>query len=476
MHKALGIKVAIILGLTLGLSVPLGMVNQLIHERAARQESVVKEIAASSAGEQRLIGPILVLPYQEEFSEDYWDKETVDGEIKRVRRTRQVKVEGRTLIMPAMAQMQFDGTTSVKQRGLFKALVYALDGVIQGHFVIPAQPALERQKEHSQIHWGQPYLSVGLSDPRGLVRTPQLSWDGTAIDFTQGTWLDPTLPQGMHAPLPALFQEGQGNTALGEEAVFGGVLPTRREIPFRIALGFRGTESIRVVPLADSSRIELTSTWPHPSFQGRFLPNADGLPPITVDGFSALWEVSALATAAPANLRADVAASRNCQAGCADWLGVRFIEPVNIYSMSNRAVKYGILFIGLTFAAVLLLELLHSLKVHPAQYLLVGLALALFFLLLLSLSEHIAFGLAYGVATLACVSLIGYYLIAVLGSIKRGAGFALLLVVLFATLYGLLMSEDAALLMGSLLLFALLALTMVLTRRLDWYALEKAVA
>ncbi|MBK5971189.1 MULTISPECIES: cell envelope integrity protein CreD [Thiorhodovibrio] len=480
MHKALVIKVAIILGLTLGLMVPLGMVSQLIDERAARQEAVVSEIAASSAGAQRLIGPILVLPYQEEFTQEYWEKETIDGELKRVRRIRQVKVDGRALIMPSSAQMQFDGRTSVKRRGLFKALVYELEGGIQGRFVIPAQPALERQQENSHIQWGQPYLSLGLSDTRGLARTPQLQWDGTPIDFAQGTLLDPTLPQGMHVPLPSLIQVGQGRAPFGDGSFVDGADADEaeqapREIPFSITLAFRGTESVSFVPLADSTRIELASTWPHPSFQGRFLPNADGQT-IDADGFSALWEVSALATAAPANLCADVAAGRDCLGGCADWLGVRFIEPVNIYSMSNRAAKYGILFIGLTFAAVLLLELLRSLKVHPAQYLLVGLALALFFLLLLSLSEHIAFGLAYGLATLGCVSLLGYYLIAVLGSVKRGAGFALLLAVLFAALYGLLMSEDAALLMGSLLLFGLLALTMVLTRRLDWYALEKSVA
>lgn len=456
MHKTLAIKLGIVLGLTVGLAIPLEMVNRLANERAARQEAVIDEIAASSAGAQRLVGPLLVLPYQEQYTEPYLEQETSDGENKLVRRTRSVKIDGKTLILPTRVDMTLQSLTSVKRRGLFKAPVFELDGQIEGRFLLPAEPPVQRQRADSRIHWGVPYLSLGLSDPRGIARAPQLMWGDTALEFAQGSELGPTLPQGIHAPLPALWSDAPAPA---------------REIPFRLTLALRGTDAMRVVPLADSTRIALESTWPHPSFQGRFLPNADSLR-ISAAGFSAVWEVSALATAAPTHLRADLSAGRACQAGCADWFGVRFIAPVNVYSMVDRSVKYGLLFIGLTFAAFVLFELLHGLKIHPAQYLLVGLALALFFLLLLSLSEHVPFAFAYASATLACASLQGYYLSAVLGSLRRGVGFALVLGGLFAALYGLLMSEDAALLLGSLLLFALLALTMALTRRLDWYALE----
>jgi inner membrane protein len=145
------------------------------------------------------------------------------------------------------------------------------------------------------------------------------------------------------------------------------------------------------------------------------------------------------------------------------------VEPVNLYSKVDRATKYGLLFVVLTFTGFFLFETLRQLPIHPIQYALVGLALAIFFLLLLSLSEHIAFGTAYLLAAIACVSLIGFYLACVLRSALRGAGFALALGLLYAALYGLLVSEDNALALGAGLLFAMLAAVMLATRKVDWY-------
>ncbi|EXJ16077.1 cell envelope integrity protein CreD [Imhoffiella purpurea] len=461
MQKALLIKAAVTTGLIAVLAVPLGMVDQLVGERAARQRAVVNEIASSSAGDQQIVGPILVLPYVEEYRERYWVDESTESGVKRVSRTRLVKHEARTLFMPRSAELRFQGGTSVKRRGLFKALVYDLDGAIEGRFLVPVAPRVGRHQEGSRIVWGRPYLSLGLSDTRGILRAPLLEWDGSRHGFEQGTGLGKGLPNGIHAMLPPWIAE-QEQTAPNAET---------RVIPFKLKLGFRGTESVSFVPIAESTRISLASSWPHPSFQGRFLPDADSQR-IDATGFSALWEVSGLATTAPASIRADVASAKACASGCAEWLGVRFIEPVNVYSMADRAIKYGILFIALTFAAFVLFELLESLRIHPAQYLLVGMALAIFFLLLLSLSEHIPFATAYLVATAACVGLLGFYVSHVLGGVRRGIGFAALVAALFAVLYALLVSEDVALLMGSIMLFALLALTMTLTRNLDWYGLE----
>ncbi|AGA90817.1 Inner membrane protein involved in colicin E2 resistance [Thioflavicoccus mobilis 8321] len=460
MQKALLIKSAMTAGLVLALTVPLGMVDQLVRERAGRQHAVEAEIAASSAGAQTLLGPVLVLPYTQVYTESYWADEPVSGGTQRLRRTREVKKEGQTLIMPQLAQITLAGDTAVKRRGLFKAMMYDLDGVIEGHFEIPTRPEVDRQR-NGKITWKTPYLSLGISDTRGVVRAPALEWDGTGYNFRQGARLGNTVPNGIHAELPSLIPDQTPSDTPNAPRI----------ISFRIELGFRGTQSVGFVPLAENTQVALSSTWPHPSFQGRFLPNTD-TQRINADGFHAEWEISGLATTAAAALRADLAAGRTRGSECAEWFGVRFIEPVNVYSLVDRALKYGILFIGLSFAAFFLFELLKSLRIHPAQYLLVGLALALFFLLLLSLSEHIDFTQAYLVATLACVGLQGFYLSHVLGSTRRGLSFAALLSMLFAALYGLLVSEDVALLMGSLLLFGLLALTMVLTRKLDWYALE----
>jgi inner membrane protein len=170
------------------------------------------------------------------------------------------------------------------------------------------------------------------------------------------------------------------------------------------------------------------------------------------------------------------APSRWGELACVDHIEVRFIEPIDIYALSDRALKYGFLFIATTFACFLLFELQKRLRIHPAQHLLVGLALAAFFLLLLGLSEHIAFAAAYAIAAAACIALLGYYLSTVLGGVRRGLSFAVMLTALYGALYGLLISEDNALLLGSLLVFALIATAMVLTRKLDWYGLDARAA
>ena len=200
----------------------------------------------------------------------------------------------------------------------------------------------------------------------------------------------------------------------------------------------------------------MRSDWRHPSFLGRFLPLRHE---IGAQGFSAEWKVSEYA--APGFQQGDA-------------LVVSFIEPAGLYQQLERASKYGFLFIGLTFAAFLLFELLRRLAIHPIQYALVGVALSMFFLLLVALSEHVAFAAAYAAATFACVGLISVYVIRVLRSARLGLAFGASLAALFGFLYALLQAEDYSLLGGALLLFALLAAVMVATRRIDWYALTAA--
>lgn len=240
--------------------------------------------------------------------------------------------------------------------------------------------------------------------------------------------------------------------------------------PFTLALNLRGTSGLKIFPLADNLKMELASNWQHPGFDGRFLPVPGESQHIGADGFRAKWEVSSLASNAPARLLQTSSNPNGCtKAVCLDSFEVRLIDPNNIYQQSGRALKYGFLFIGITFMAFFLFEMLARLAIHPAQYTLVGLAQSMFFMLLLGLSEHIAFAAAYAIAATACVALIGYYLGQVMRGAWRGTGFAALLGACYAALYGLLVSEDNALLMGSLLLFALLAAAMLFTRKFDWY-------
>jgi inner membrane protein len=296
-----------------------------------------------------------------------------------------------------------------------------------------------------------PFLALGISDIRGIGSALELTWAGERVAFQPGSGT-PVLPAGVHATLPAWD-------------VSGG-----RPASYAIALSLEGTGDFQVTPMGRESRVLLTSNWPHPSFVGEFLPRERE---IDAHGFNARWQTSFFAT----NLENVVLACQNASGNhpaCGELggrhFGISFVDPVDHYLQSDRATKYAFLFIGLTFAACFLLEVLRRLSVHPIQYGLVGLALAVFFLLLLSLSEHLGFRLAYAVSAVACVSLIAHYVAHVVANWKLGAVFASALGALYGLLYAILSAEDYALLIGSLLVFATLGAVMVLTRKVNWAA------
>ncbi len=255
----------------------------------------------------------------------------------------------------------------------------------------------------------------------------------------------------------------------GIQAHIGGINPQGPwSAELALSLDLRGTQSFDLVPVGDTTRISVGGGWPHPSFYGQFLPETRE---VTATGFSATWSTTRLATNLIHQLNAYLRGDQSLDT----LIGVRFVDPADGYAQTDRAIKYGLLFIGLTFAAFFLFEVLKRLAIHPFQYGLTGGALVLFYLLLLSLSEHLDFGIAYAIATVACVALLAYYLVYVLGSLVRGASFGALLAAVFGVLYVLISLEDHALLAGSVTLFGCLALVMVLTRKVDWYQLGDAL-
>jgi inner membrane protein len=443
MQKGLLIKAAFIVTLFALLQIPLRMIDGIVGERAARQQAVVREIASSSYGPQLFAGPVLSLPYVEQF-----DETVIDGRSRRVERR---SIERVARVFASASAIEATAVIETKTRGLFAVRVFQWHAVARGEFVFDRSLEIQRSRSDSRLTFGRPTLNVVLGDPRGLVGGPSLEWNGTPLAFERGSGLD-RAANGVHADIPP-FDPAQPQR-------FG----------YAIDVTLHGTESLSIVPLADDDRTGLRSRWQHPSFGGQFLPLPES-GQRRADGFDARWNVTSLASNAQQQVLAQLDGRTACQQSlCADRLDVRFIDPIDIYSLSDRALKYGFLFIGLTFACFALFEVLNALRIHPAQYLLVGLALATFFLLLIALSEHVAFPIAYAIASLACVALLGYYLSGVLGGARLGASFASLFALLFGALYGLLVSEDNALLLGSILVFVLLAAAMVLTRRLDWYA------
>ena len=425
----LALKFAIVLVLTLAILVPLAMIRGTISERQAFRQQAVDEVARSHAGAQQLAGPVLVVPYTETVEVEERD---ANGVLHKQLRQQ----DGRWTFFPKRTQLQGRVSPSIRKLGLHEVRVYELQATLDAAF----DARLPKDDPAHPRRIGTPWIDVGIGDVRGLVGAPALQVAGRPVALLQGQL--GRSDGGVHAMLPdAIAADG------------------RIAFPLRLAFALDGTEQLSVAPLADDNHVELDSRWPHPQFNGDFLPRSHR---IDANGFHAAWDVSSLASNAQAQYRAGGDKR-------VDAIGLSLVEPVNLYSKVDRATKYGLLFVLLTFTGFFMLETIKRLPIHPIQYALVGLALAIFFLLLLSLSEHIAFGRAYLAAAVACVGLIGFYLGHVLRSRMRGLGFAAMLGLLYAALYGLLVSEDNALVLGAGLLFAILAAIMVATRKVDWY-------
>ncbi len=456
----LGLKILMVAALTLAILVPLMMIGGIVGERQAYQAEAVQTVAASFAGAQTLAGPVLVVPYVETI-------ESVENDAKGVPRKVRREQAGRWTYFPEALDVVGTLKPSSRTLGLYDVRVYEFDAVEKAAFRVEI-PGDDGQVVPRRI--GRPWLSYGMADVRGLAGAPRLAVDGRDVALQQG--VGHVGGSGVHARIAP--------PAAGRPLVLATTLT--------LALG--GTEVLSIAPLGKRNRIAIDSTWPHPQFNGAFLPRSKR---VDAGGFHAEWEVSSLATNAQAQYlqagtRANAtagkasapgldenAALQGGEAGSTDTIGISLVDPVNPYSKADRATKYGLLFVALTFVGFFMFELIKQLRIHPIQYALVGLALAIFFLLLVSLSEHIAFGWAYLVASVACIGLLGVYVGAVLGSTWRGVGFAAMLATLYGALYGLLVSEDNALVMGAGLLFVILAAIMLVTRRVDWYALSASV-
>ncbi len=419
------------------LLLPMARIRELVRERQTLRDQVMADVARSDAGAQTLTGPLLIIPYTRTISEQQFDANhrpiTVTHETT-----------GELRLLPALLDLDGELRTEERQRGIYSARLYRADTHLKGRFDIPVNFGIAA--DSGSFRMGQPRLVLGISDIRGIGNALTLHANGASAPFAPGTGTE-LLATGVQAPLAAIDATQP------------------RQLEFDIALLLTGTGEFNLTPAGRDTHVRLKSDWPHPSFVGKFLPRARA---ISDQGFSAEWQTSFFAT----NLEEELARCGTADAKC-DGLhttrfGVSFIDPVDQYLKSERAAKYAFLFIGLTFAGFLMLEVLRRVSVHPVQYGLVGLALAMFFLLLLSFSEHIGFAAAYVVSAAACVGLIGYYVSHVLASRVQGTAFGAALAGLYGLLYMILSSEDYALLMGSLLVFGLLAMVMVLTRRVSW--------
>lgn len=423
MNKSLAAKLFTLGLLALILAFAVLRVEWKVQERQATRDGAVFSIAEQYAREQQLVGPLVWVKCSE-------PRTLVEQDDKGRPHARTVEHDCSRSIRPTQLAGQGSLDVSERYRGIYKARIYLAS--LKAHARLPGFQAQPGQRIEAA------YLVFGVSDPRGLKHIALTDGDGKPLAARPGVPGGP-LAQGFHVPLDP--------TGLG------------RGMELDLALELAGSGGLDWAPVAENNDFTLRSAWPHPSFTGQFLPETRE---IAASGFTARWRVNDFATGGR------VLPDKPQGSRLATTLGVSLIDPVDAYVQTDRAVRYGFLFVGLTLGGFFLFELLKRRPVHPLQYLLVGFAVVLFFLLLLALSEHIPFALAYLAAAGACTALITAYGRTLLGNWKGAAGLGTGYALTYLGLYQLLASEDYALLLGAWLIFGLLALTMYLTRRLDW--------
>jgi inner membrane protein len=436
MQRMLFLKIILIGALALGLLIPLMMIKGTVSERASLRNHVVQTLSESAFSAQKLTGPILLIPYKKKIRNT-----VLVGEAKTKTVTEEYQT-GTLRFLPEQLKIQTDTPVEVRYRGIYKALQFLADAKLTGEFSLPKNFGVENPEDYI---WGQSVLVIGVTDNRGIRGAPTLAWAGEEFSFNSGTETD-ILQNGIHAKMNKLNPEAMNKYA------------------FNISIKLKGMGVLEFMPIGKQTTVNMTSNWPHPSFVGN-LPDARK---VAETGFTASWQTSHLSS--NLNQVFDKCETRSCGSQSAG-IGVSYLQPVDIYQQAERTVKYGFLFIALTFIAFFLFEVIKRLAIHPIQYTLVGVALAMFFLLLISLSEHMRFGTAYAIAASACILLISFYVTHVLRSKSMALGFATGLSAIYGALYVLIQAEDYSLLMGSALMFGLLAGLMFITRKIDWYAI-----
>lgn len=440
------VKLAFIVFLMVFLLVPQAFIFGMVSERAGWREQAYQSIGQSWPGEQTFAGPLLVLPYQltRTVKEKVKDADGTEREI-----SRDTLSQERLLLMPKQLNITSKLDSTLRYRGIYAVPVYSSTLQIKGQFDQQQLTDLLSGYQNPNLQWGKPYLAVMVRDQRGIVSPPTLQWAGNKVAFAPGSDLPGNrVDAGMHAVLPAMNPHELG------------------EMAFNFDMSLNGMRGMNFALLSEDTQIQQAANWSSPSFTGEILPTERN---VTEGSFTAQWRASSFSI----NVQDALTQCRtgDCSNLTLRTVGFNLIQPVDVYQQAERSVKYALLFIVLTFGVLVLFELLKQLRIHPVQYTLVGFALLVFYLLLISLSEHVTFALAYGVAGLASASLLTLYFGAILHSRKLGLLLGAGLAGLYGLLYVILQAEENALLMGSILIFAVLAVLMLTTRHFDWYAL-----
>lgn len=407
--------------LSIILLIPAFLIQGLIDEREERRNEVILDVAQKWGTDQAISGPVLSVPYTKIIDE----KNTEKGYIH---------------FLPE--ELAINGTIlpSLRYRDIYKAVVYNTGLKAEGFFLQPDLTGLEIDSQ--EVDWERAILTIGISDLKGVKELINITWNGKDYTPNPSTDITGVIYSGISSPVQ-----------IDKDA---------DRYSFSFLLNLNGSEDLTFAPVGKSTKISLESEWSSPSFIGQFLPNERA---INESGFSAEWQVLHLNRNFPQRWTGSSSALANWQ------FGVKLLMPIDNYQITTRTAKYAFLFIGLTFTAFFITEIFNKKRIHPIQYLLIGLAIIIFYTLLLSLSEYLVFGLAYLIAAAAVVSLIIFYTAFILKNRASTLIMSAILILLYGFLFIIVQAEDYALLLGSIFLFLILAVIMIITRKIDWYEL-----
>ena len=436
--QSITFKAMTIAVLTLLLLIPKAMITGLIEERQYRSEETIRKINEKWSNPQIICGPIITVPYSVRITEH----ETVNKEVC----TKVSYLQRQFRLTPSTLNMDVKLFPEPRYYGIYTTTVYRSELQISGSF-----DNLDEFEDFAGSdtpkHWSEAYITIGISDLKGLVSNAEFTFNGKVYQAKADGSVDWFSGNTLRFPLKDFKKSANG----------------KNEFSCRILLN--GSRDIRFVPVGRTTTVEVSGKWSSPSFIGSFSPQST----IEKDSFSAKWHILHFNRNIPEALDSEHVYNLDYDDST---FGVQLINTVDHYQQNMRSAKYALMFIALTFVVFFFVEVLTKKKIHIIQYLLVGIALILFYSLLLSISEQIGFALAYLIASVATIGLISSYVYSIFKSIKQTGLLTLILCVLYTFLYVILQLEDLALLIGSIGLFTILGVIMYLSKKINWYKEE----
>ena len=443
--QSISIKLLSIGVLILILLIPSSEISSLIEERQLRAGEVTEEVAAKWSGHQTFGGPVIMIPYTRTEKSD-WGKEGI----------RITEVRENAFFLPDLLKIDGKVTPQVLHRGIFDAAVYESDLDVQASFSLPNFALLGI--DESKILWREAKVIFGLADLRGIKEDPQLISNGITLKSEPTTNLEVRFNKNLSDPA-MIAQSASGIVANLNWDKAGDF---QKDIGLKLSL--KGNSYLYFLPLGKITEVSLGGPWSNPSFDGEFLPASRS---VTEDSFSANWKILHFNRPFPQQW-----VGRDKSFAGYEF-GVKLIIPVDQYQKTTRTAKYGILLIVLSFVSLLMVELVNKIRIHPFQYILVGAALILYYSLLLSISEHLGFNIAYMIATVSTVSMLALYAKSFIGDAKITALFSFLLILFYTFIFVIIQVQDFSLLLGSIGLFIVLAALMHMSRKVRWYGNSK---